>query len=160
MWPSIHGGSLNAFDLAHIFLDDISALEYTGSLGSHRGEPHESNSACLNFGSKRILADIIHVPMFAGSAVHMRSGRSPAVSRYPAAPCLVPDMAGLAFRMALPPPNGQTSRVWDSLLVMNSGCAGGCGFAPRPGQYNKERFSSYQETGKVFSPEMPFYSKF
>ena len=61
VWPSIHGGSLNAFDLAHIFLDDISALEYTGSLGSHRGEPHESNSACLNFGSKRILADIIWV---------------------------------------------------------------------------------------------------
>ena len=61
MWPSIHGESLNAFDLAHIFLDDISALEYTGSLGSHRGEPHESNRACLNFGSKRILADIICV---------------------------------------------------------------------------------------------------
>ena len=31
----------------------------------------------------------------------------------------------------------------------------------RPGQGNsKESFSSYQETGKVFSPEMPFYSKF
>ena len=31
----------------------------------------------------------------------------------------------------------------------------------RPGRGNsKERFSSYQETGKVFSPEMPFYSKF
>ena len=61
MWLSIHAGSLNAFDAAHIFLDDISALEYTGSLGSHRGEPHESNCACLNFGSKRILADIICV---------------------------------------------------------------------------------------------------
>ena len=31
----------------------------------------------------------------------------------------------------------------------------------RPGQGNgKESFSSYQETGKVLSPEMPFYSKF
>ena len=31
----------------------------------------------------------------------------------------------------------------------------------RPGRGNsKESFSSYQETGKVFSPEMPFYSKF
>ena len=31
----------------------------------------------------------------------------------------------------------------------------------RPGQGNsKESFSSNQETGKVFSPEMPFYSKF
>ena len=33
----------------------------------------------------------------------------------------------------------------------------------RPGRgYSKESFSSYQETGKVFSPEkkMPFYSKF
>ena len=31
----------------------------------------------------------------------------------------------------------------------------------RPGQGNsKESFSSFQETGKGFSPEMPFYSKF
>ena len=30
----------------------------------------------------------------------------------------------------------------------------------RPGRGNsKESFSSNQETGKVFSPEMPFYSK-
>ena len=54
---------------------------------------------------------------------------------------------------------GRTSRVWDSLLVMKSGCAGGCGFAPRPGN-SKESFSSCQETGNVFSSEMPFYSKF
>ena len=59
-----------------------------------------------------------------------------------------------------PPPYGRTSRAWDSLLVMKSGCAGGRGFAPRPGQLSKESFSSNQETGKVFSPEMPFYSKF
>ena len=52
-----------------------------------------------------------------------------------------------------------TSRVWDSLFVMKSGCAGGRGFAPRPGN-SKESFSSNQETGKVFSPEKPFYSKF
>ena len=43
---------------------------------------------------------------------------------------------------------------------MKSGCAGGRGFAPRPGKYSKESFSSYQETGKDLSPEMPFYSKF
>ena len=31
----------------------------------------------------------------------------------------------------------------------------------RPGRSNsKESFSSNQETGKVFTPEMPFYSKF
>ena len=31
----------------------------------------------------------------------------------------------------------------------------------RPGRGNsKESFSSNQETGTVFSPEMPFYSKF
>ena len=31
----------------------------------------------------------------------------------------------------------------------------------RPGLGNsKESFSSYQETGKVFSPEMPLYSKY
>ena len=31
----------------------------------------------------------------------------------------------------------------------------------RPGRVNsKESFSSNQETGKVFSPEMPFYYKF
>ena len=41
--------------------------------------------------------------------------------------------------------------VWDSLLVMKPGCAGGRGFAPRPGQYSSESFSSNQETGKVFS---------
>ena len=61
VWPSIHGGKVNVTCLAHIFRDDISALEYTGSLGSHRGEPHESNRACLNFGSNIILADIICV---------------------------------------------------------------------------------------------------
>ena len=33
-----------------------------------------------------------------------------------------------------PPPYGRTSRVRDSLLVRQSGCAGGRGFAPRPGQ--------------------------
>ena len=42
---------------------------------------------------------------------------------------------------------------------MKSGCAGGYGFAPRPEQ-SRESFSSFQETGKIFSPEMPFYSKF
>ena len=57
------------------------------------------------------------------------------------------------------PPYGRTSRVWDSLLVMKSVCAGGRGFAPWPGN-TKESFSSNQETGKVFSPEMPFYYKF
>ena len=31
-------------------------------------------------------------------------------------------------------PCGRTSRVWESLLVMKSGCAGGRGLAPRPGQ--------------------------
>ena len=38
------------------------------------------------------------------------------------------------FRSIRPPPYGRTSRVWDSLLVMKSGCAGGRGLAPRPGQ--------------------------
>ena len=33
-----------------------------------------------------------------------------------------------------PPPYGRTSRAWDSLLVMKSGCAGGRGFVPRLGQ--------------------------
>ena len=59
MWFSIHGGNLGAFDFAHSFLDDISALEYTGSVGSHRGEPQESISASLNFVSGKILAEII-----------------------------------------------------------------------------------------------------
>ena len=31
-------------------------------------------------------------------------------------------------------PYGRTSMVWDSLLVRKSGCTGGRGFAPRPGQ--------------------------
>ena len=52
-----------------------------------------------------------------------------------------------------PPPHGRTSRAWDSLLVMKSGCAGGHGFAPGRGN-SKESFSSNQETGKVFSPEI------
>ena len=55
---------------------------------------------------------------------------------------------------------GRMSKVWDSLLVMKSGCVGGRGFhAPSRGN-SKESFSSNQETGKVFSSEMPFYSKF
>ena len=33
-----------------------------------------------------------------------------------------------------PPPDSQTKRVWDSLLVMKSGCAGSRGFAPHSGQ--------------------------
>ena len=44
----------------------------------------------------------------------------------------IPSRQGLLF--CKPPPGGWTSRVWDSLLVMKSGCAGGCGFAPRPRQ--------------------------
>ena len=53
---------------------------------------------------------------------------------------------------------GRMSRVWDSLLVMKSGVREVVG--SRPGWGNsKESFSSNQETGKVFSPEMPFYSK-
>ena len=51
---------------------------------------------------------------------------------------------------------GRTSRV---LPVRKSGC--GRSRVSRPGRGNsKESFSSYQETGNVFSPEMPFYSKF
>ena len=57
------------------------------------------------------------------------------------------------------PPHGQTSRAWDFLLVMKSGCAGGRGFAPRPGENSKEGFSYYQESGKVFCNEILFYSK-
>ena len=55
-------------------------------------------------------------------------------------------------------PYGRTSRVWDPLLAMKSVCAEVVG--SRPGQGNtKESFTSYQETGKVFSPEIS-YSKF
>ena len=57
----------------------------------------------------------------------------------------------ISYGRALPTPYGRTSRVWDSLLAMKSGCAGSRGFAPRPGQNRKESFSSYQETGKVFT---------
>ena len=64
-----------------------------------------------------------------------------------------------SFRCMFFPPYGRTSRVWDSLHVMKSGCAEIVG--SRPGRGNsKESFSSNQETGKGFSPEMPFYSKF
>ena len=40
----------------------------------------------------------------------------------------------LGSMIFLPPPYGRTSRAWDSLLAMKSGCAGGRGLAPRPGQ--------------------------
>ena len=43
----------------HIFLADVSAVAYTGSSGSHKGEPAESNSACLNAVSDNIRAVII-----------------------------------------------------------------------------------------------------
>ena len=55
-------------------------------------------------------------------------------------------------------PYGRTSRrVRDSLLLMKPGCAGDRGFAPH-GDTSKS-FSFSQETGQVFSSEMPFYSK-
>ena len=41
------------------------------------------------------------------------------------------DIVSYLMGRALPPPFGRTRRVWDSLLVMMSGCAGGRGFAPR-----------------------------
>ena len=44
--------------------------------------------------------------------------------------------------MYIPPPYGRTSRVWDSLIVMKYACAGGRGFAPRPGAI----------VGRVFHP--------
>ena len=47
------------------------------------------------------------------------------------------------------------SWVWDSLLAMKPGCAGGRVFAPRSPGF----FSSCKETGKVSSSEIPFYSK-
>ena len=39
-------------------------------------------------------------------------------------------------------------------------CVGGREFNPRPGQYSRMSFSSGQVTGKVFSPEHAFPSKF
>ena len=39
-------------------------------------------------------------------------------------------------------------------------CAGGREFNPRPGQYSRMSFSSDQVTGKVFSSEHAFPSKF
>ena len=39
-----------------------------------------------------------------------------------------------SLEVIIPPPYGRTSRAWDFLLVMKSGCAGGRGFAPWPGQ--------------------------
>ena len=68
-------------------------------------------------------------------------------------------MPGGGLQYASPPPYGRASRVCDSLLARKYGRAGGRGFAPGRGN-SKESVSSNQETGKVFFPEMPFYSKF
>ena len=55
-------------------------------------------------------------------------------------------------------PYGRTSRVWDSLLVMKSVLREVVG--SHPGQCNSmNSFSSCQETGRVFSSEVPLYSK-
>ena len=54
--------------------------------------------------------------------------------------------------------NGRTSRVWDSMLVRKSGCVRRS-WVRAPARPKVRRFSSYQETGKIFSPEMSFYSK-
>ena len=55
----VHVGQLSSFCSTHIFLADVSAVAYTGSSGSHRGEPAESSSACLNAVSDNIRAVII-----------------------------------------------------------------------------------------------------
>ena len=55
----IHVGQDSSFRLTHIFLADVSAVAYTESSGSHRGEPAESSNACLNSGSDKIRAVII-----------------------------------------------------------------------------------------------------
>ena len=55
----IHVGQLSCFCSTHIFLADVGAVAYTGSSGSHKGEPAESNSACLNAVSNNIRAVII-----------------------------------------------------------------------------------------------------
>ena len=52
-------GQLSSYCSTHIFLADVSAVAYTGSSGSHRGEPAESSSACLNVVSDNIRAVII-----------------------------------------------------------------------------------------------------
>ena len=51
-------------------------------------------------------------------------------------------LLGISIEQA---PYGRTSRVWESLLVRKSGCAGGRGFAPGRGD-SKVRFSSNQDT--------------
>ena len=52
-------------------------------------------------------------------------------------------------------------RAWDTLTMFEAiQCAGGREFNPRPGQYSRMSFSSDQVTGKVFSPEHAFPSKF
>ena len=60
--------------------------------------------------------------------------------------------------LSIPPPYGRTTRVWDSLLVsLGVWEVGGS----RPSRGNsKGSFSFCKETAKVFSSEMPFYSKF
>ena len=53
---------------------------------------------------------------------------------------VVDNRASITFGVELyvpwddPHPYGRTSRVWDSLFAMKSGCAGGRGLAPQPGQ--------------------------
>ena len=55
----IHVGQSSIFCSTHIFLTDVSAVAYTGSSGSRKGEPAESSSACLNAVSDNIRAVII-----------------------------------------------------------------------------------------------------
>ena len=51
--------------------------------------------------------------------------------------------------------------AWDTLTMFEGiRCAGGREFNPRPGQYSRMSFSSDQVTGKVFSSEHAFRSKF
>ena len=51
-------------------------------------------------------------------------------------------------------------RAWDTLTMFEAMVAGGREFNPRPGQYSRMSFSSDQLTGKVFSSEHAFPSKF
>ena len=55
----IHDGQDSSFRCTHIFLAHVSTVTYTDSSGSHRAQPAESSSACLNTRSDNIRAVII-----------------------------------------------------------------------------------------------------
>ena len=66
-----HVGQRSVFPYTHSLRADVSAVAYTGSSGSNKGEPAESSSASLKAESDKTRAEIICVHVWNCSSSHL-----------------------------------------------------------------------------------------